>query len=1101
MLHSLIVLAAPLVGASAFPPSVVAYHEETAEPAPDPAVDVAIIDEQLAEIRAAIRLGEAVGARELLEELVEPGLERLLRGCSEADALPRYGEIGAIAVGLGLPRVALEAETAVHDRLASSRDPDDKELLAIKSRLAEINYALREFEDALELSEYVHEARERLLPEDHFDRLTAQQGLAAVRVELGDYEGALALFEQILASWERRRPVDELIVLRAKGNLGGVRLALRDFEGAHELFESAHAGFERLALADDTDLLMAKQNLALSRKNTGDLEGALELEEFVYSAWEAIVPSDDPRLLLIKLNLGATRRELGDYEGALELEESVHAAWNGVLASDHVHLLRAKEGLALTRQALGDHDSALRLQRQVKAARDRLYASDHPDRLLADTNLAVTLRRMGDLEGALSLQESVHSVLEQRRPAGHFDLLLAKQNLAVTRRELRDFEGALGLDRDVYAERARRLPSGHRDLLRANVNLAVACLSVGDLQSALEMPSSLADGITERVIYGLAGGPREARAIARDAVRLLAEGRVWRRASDAPQTDVASFMRALETARHVATARFEVLDDGENANEELDRLRRAVEEARRALDDHFNLAPAPPVDSGDKAEEEWRSASDAWSRTLARLSLDRDMREKELREALGESRSFFTVIEPEALSAALGEGEVAVGIHKLDVWTWDGDSATYMFMGRNYVAYVALPSGRVREVDLGDAREIELSIRDWRRSLGTPLMSRGFGSSNGGGAEADRSARMDESAAGSRVREMIFDPIARASELARGGRVFLCLDDALHTVPLDALPIDEAEGHPRTATKQGDTVRLGDLYDIRPEISFARLLAHLPEPEERASMLVVGGLSYDEDPDGPGSDHRVLPSGVLERAAMSRGDGSWGHWAPLPSTVDEARAITELGRVRLNGSPELLSGSTVTESTLRAAVPGKRYVHIATHGWFMPDTIRSMLDPEGAVRASDLLGTERTVAGFLPEALCGLVLSGANAADTPAGLSERLLTALELSSFDLRECELAVLSACETNVGVARSGQGIQSLLTGLHQAGARAAVTSLWKVPDGDTARLMERFYENLWKEGMGKAEALWAAKCHLRVGGAAPADWAGWVLVGDPD
>jgi hypothetical protein len=53
--------------------------------------------------------------------------------------------------------------------------------------------------------------------------------------------------------------------------------------------------------------------------------------------------------------------------------------------------------------------------------------------------------------------------------------------------------------------------------------------------------------------------------------------------------------------------------------------------------------------------------------------------------------------------------------------------------------------------------------------------------------------------------------------------------------------------------------------------------------------------------------------------------------------------------------------------------------------------------------------------------------------------------------------------ACETNVGIRRAGQGIQSLQTALHAAGARTAITSLWKVDDAATRKLMERFYTYL--------------------------------------
>ena len=144
---------------------------------------------------------------------------------------------------------------------------------------------------------------------------------------------------------------------------------------------------------------------------------------------------------------------------------------------------------------------------------------------------------------------------------------------------------------------------------------------------------------------------------------------------------------------------------------------------------------------------------------------------------------------------------------------------------------------------------------------------------------------------------------------------------------------------------------------------------------------------------------------------------------------------------------------------------------------------------------------EETLTGFAPETLCGLALAGANRGRDAVGHVPGILTAEELASFDLRNCELAVLSACETNVGIRRAGQGIQSLQTALHAAGARTAITSLWRVDDAATRRLFELFYTKLWRSKLGKADALWQAKMALRSEGHPPRDWAAWVLTGDPN
>ena len=101
-----------------------------------------------------------------------------------------------------------------------------------------------------------------------------------------------------------------------------------------------------------------------------------------------------------------------------------------------------------------------------------------------------------------------------------------------------------------------------------------------------------------------------------------------------------------------------------------------------------------------------------------------------------------------------------------------------------------------------------------------------------------------------------------------------------------------------------------------------------------------------------------------------------------------------------------------------------------------------------------------------------------------------------------------MLSACDTNVGERRAGQGVASLQKALQMAGARSVITSLWKVPDEATKELMLDFYRRLWVEKKPKWQALWEAKKKLRDArdeNGAPKyttrDWAAWVLTGEPD
>jgi len=146
--------------------------------------------------------------------------------------------------------------------------------------------------------------------------------------------------------------------------------------------------------------------------------------------------------------------------------------------------------------------------------------------------------------------------------------------------------------------------------------------------------------------------------------------------------------------------------------------------------------------------------------------------------------------------------------------------------------------------------------------------------------------------------------------------------------------------------------------------------------------------------------------------------------------------------------------------------------------------------------------------GMSPMLLCGLALAGANLPEDAVGRAPGLITAEEIAAPDLSHCELAVSSACDTNVGIRRAGQGVASLQRALPMAGARSVIASLWKVPDEATEERMLDFYGRLWVEKEPKWQALWEAKMKLREAADengkprySTRDRAAWMLTGEPD
>jgi tetratricopeptide (TPR) repeat protein len=109
----------------------------------------------------------------------------------------------------------------------------------------------------------------------------------------------------------------------------------------------------------------------------------------------------------------------------------------------------------------------------------------------------------------------------------------------------------------------------------------------------------------------------------------------------------------------------------------------------------------------------------------------------------------------------------------------------------------------------------------------------------------------------------------------------------------------------------------------------------------------------------------------------------------------------------------------------------------------------------------------------------------------------------EIQALPLASVDLVTLSACDTERGKLQPGEGVQSFSRAFLAAGARSAVTTLWRVADGPAADFMRLFYAHLAR-GETKAESLRAAKLtFLRSGTelALPQSWAAFIITGDAE
>jgi len=284
-------------------------------------------------------------------------------------------------------------------------------------------------------------------------------------------------------------------------------------------------------------------------------------------------------------------------------------------------------------------------------------------------------------------------------------------------------------------------------------------------------------------------------------------------------------------------------------------------------------------------------------------------------------------------------------------------------------------------------------------------------------------ARADDPAAG-RLRDLVWSPLAK--HLPAGvTTIYLSPDGDLARMPWAALPA------------AGGRVLLEEYaLTVVPHARFVLHALNYPRVGAASdSALLVGGLDY----------------GATE-------------WPTLPGTMAEVKSLAAL----TPGRRETLSRAGASTDRLAQLLPGVRYAHLATHGYFDSATLSAEKSRAAAAMKERQFGDDaRLVAPKNPLGFTGLVLADGE-----------IMTGLRLVDLSLENLKLVTLSACETGLGDLTGGEGVQGLQRAFHLAGCPNVVASLWKVSDAATAALMAKFYHEMWVNKKEPIEALRTAQ-----------------------
>lgn len=261
---------------------------------------------------------------------------------------------------------------------------------------------------------------------------------------------------------------------------------------------------------------------------------------------------------------------------------------------------------------------------------------------------------------------------------------------------------------------------------------------------------------------------------------------------------------------------------------------------------------------------------------------------------------------------------------------------------------------------------------------------------------------------------------------------------------------------------------LGQRYQVSYLSSGRDLLRPQSEPDEQ-SVAIFASPDYSSR---ISSKERSDPAAGLPLLAGLRGVLAGMEFPPLPGTAEEADRVRKIVQDQWHWS---VSGHFEEEATeenfFRNGSRG--IIHFATHGFFLPE-IRGGSKDSGIGQFPGYDTGETGITGGInlrnPMHRSGLALAGANVTmrewnegtvlDTA---NDGILSAQELSLADLKNTWLVVLSACDTGLGEAPTGESVLGLRRGLIQAGAEQLLLTLWPVADRETADFMAHFYEKL--------------------------------------
>src|SRR5262245_9437130 len=797
---------------------------------------------------------------------------------------------------------------------------------------------------------------------------------------------AVAYSERGLAIAEARLRPDDPVIGALHNNLAALYMDLGRYDDAEPLSVSYLDQMRRAPRPDPELLATAELKLAELYRLQDRLDEAEPLHEQALTLARQTLPAESPDLVPFVNQAAVVYHALGHADRAEPLYRETLVRSEQALGLDHPLVAQSLHDLGVLLTDRGRFGEAADSLGRALTIRTRVLGDAHPEASATRVELARCLSldpARGDTAAAPLLDRAITAL----DPGGA--------------------DPAARLD--AHALRARlRARAGHTDEAIADIEVALALVDTlrashggGDQSRGSFMARHLDlyhSMVTWKLARGDLSGALEAheRARARILLDQLSAGAVSLRAGIAP--DVLAPLESKER----------------DARQRLAQAQRRIGDARSRTD----LSESARLESVAAYE----AARDSAAGDLQRVQETIKERSPLWRDLLGAGGHTASLAEIQR--ELLAPGELMLLFHT-------GIDGSYLFV---IPAAAAKPGVYPLAMDSAAARELRVAAGPLTAGTLERVMAGDPRQPAAGSAAPitallamrgeDQRTLVSERVAGQpgllerrlAALERILIPAAVWGQVAKARAVVVIPDGALHLLPFEALVLraGTGRGDARFWLDEGPPVRYGS--SATSLLSLTRRTAAPAVKAVRPQLLSVS------DPDYSSTGGTATFRG-LRGAATS--------WPALPGTARETEAIR---RAFAPESIAIVSGPAATEAHVRAALPGRRFLHFATHGFV----------------------TERQ-----SDVLAGLVLTPPDSSSLRSD-NDGYLQLYEIYELRLAS-DLAVLSACGTQRGNRVAGEGVFALSRGFLTAGARRVIASLWEVSDASTADLMGRFFAAL--------------------------------------